>query len=139
MQPSAESDKENVDDKFIKKVINIIETNISNSDFSVEILSDEIGMSSTHLYRKLKSLTRLSANEIIKKYRLKKASLLLRNKEGNISEIMYDVGFSNLSYFSKCFKSEFGLTPKDYQQKTSKSSLDIADELKLKNMNDLTL
>lgn len=139
MQPSAESDKENVDDKFIKKVINIIETNISNSDFSVEILSDEIGMSSTHLYRKLKSLTRLSANEIIKKYRLKKASLLLRNKEGNISEIMYDVGFSNLSYFSKCFKSEFGLTPKDYQQKTSKSSLDITEELKLKNMNDLTL
>jgi signal transduction histidine kinase/ligand-binding sensor domain-containing protein/DNA-binding response OmpR family regulator len=124
-QPSTGSDKENVDEKFIKNVMNIIEANISNSDFSVEILSDVIGMSSTHLYRKLKSLTKLSANEIIKKYRLKKASLLLKNKGGNISEIMYDVGFSNLSYFSKCFKSEFGLTPKDYQQKMSKSTLDI--------------
>jgi AraC-like DNA-binding protein len=74
--------------------------------------------------------------EIIRNYRLKKASLLLRNKEGNISEIMYDLGFSNLSYFSKCFRSEFGLTPKDYQQKTSKSSLDIAEELKFKTMNE---
>lgn len=124
-QPSSESTKENVDDKFIRKVMSIIDANISNPDFSVEMLSDEIGMSSTHLYRKLKSLTKLSANEIIKKYRIKKASLLLKNKEGNISEIMYDVGFSNLSYFSKCFKAEFGVTPKEYQQKTGSHTIDI--------------
>jgi DNA-binding response OmpR family regulator len=138
-QPSPDSEKENVDDAFVKKVINIIEANISDPDFSVEILSDEIGMSSTHLYRKLKSITRISANEIIKKYRLKKASLLLTNKEGNISQIMYDVGFSNLSYFSKCFKAEFGLTPKDYQQKNSKSTLNISDEIRLKSENEFKL
>ena len=86
-------------------------------------------MSSTHLYRKLKSLTHLSANEIIKRYRIKKASPLLKNKEGNISEIMYEVGFSNLSYFSKCFKTEFGVTPKKYQQRKSKHSYDLADDL----------
>lgn len=120
-QPETGSTKENVDDKFIKKVVNIIEANISNPDFSVEMLSDEIGMSTTHLYRKLKSLTHFSAKEVIKKYRIKKASLLLKNKEGNISEIMYEVGFSNLSYFAKCFKAEFGLSPKEYQQRENKT------------------
>jgi AraC-like DNA-binding protein len=101
--------------------------NISNSELSVEIISDEIGMSPTHLYRKLKSLTHFSAKDIIKKYRIKKASLLLKNKEGNISEIMYEVEFSNLSYFAKCFKSEFGVSPKEYQQRESKHSFDIPE------------
>lgn len=128
-EPVAEEGKGNEDDKFLKKVMNSIEANLSNPDFSVELLSDEMGMSSTHLYRKLKSLTQLSANEIIKKYRIKKASLLLKNKEGNISEIMYEVGFSNLSYFSKCFKTEFGITPKEYQQKESKHSFDVEKKL----------
>ena len=91
------------------------------------MISDEIGMSPTHLYRKLKSLTHFSAKEIIKKYRIKKASLLLKNKEGNISEIMYEVGFSNLSYFAKCFKLEFGVSPKEYQQKESKHNFDIPE------------
>ena len=128
-QPTSETGKENEDDRFLKKVMNTIEANISNPEFSVEQLSEDIGMSSTHLYRKLKSLTNLSANEIIKKYRLKKASLLLKNKEGNISEIMYEVGFSNLSYFSKCFKNEFGLTPKEYQLRQSKHSFDLKENL----------
>ena len=129
IQPSSPAVQENGDDKFIRKVINIIEANISNPDFSVEMLSSEVGMSATHLYRKLKSLTHLTTHEIIKKYRLKKASLLLKNNEGNISEIMYDTGFSSLSYFSKCFKAEFGMTPKDYQQQMSKSTIDIENEL----------
>jgi signal transduction histidine kinase/ligand-binding sensor domain-containing protein/DNA-binding response OmpR family regulator len=111
--------KENVDEKFVKKVMSIVEAHISDPEFNVEVLASEIGMSSAHLSRKLKTLTQLSANEIIKKYRIKKASLLLENKEGNISEIMYDVGFSNLSYFSKCFREEFGVTPKDYVKKAS--------------------
>lgn len=119
-QPEGGSARENEDEKFIKKVMNIIEANISNPDFSVEVLSAEIGMSSTHLYRKLKSLTHYTGKDIIRKYRIKKASLLLKNKEGNISEIMYDVGFSSLSYFAKCFKAEFGVSPKEYQQRESK-------------------
>ncbi len=110
----------NEDERFIKKVMNIIEANISNPDFSVEMISDEIGMSSTHLYRKLKSLTLYSGKDIIRKYRIKKASLLLKNKEGNISQIMYDVGFSSHSYFAKCFKAEFGVSPKEYQQREGK-------------------
>jgi AraC-like DNA-binding protein len=75
-------------------------------------------------------LTEHTAKTIIQKYRLKKASLLLKNKEGNISEIMYQVGFSNLSYFSKCFKAEYGMTPKAYQE-SFENNLPIAqlDEL----------
>lgn len=130
IQPFPDQARGNMDDNLIKRVIGIIESNIANPSFGVETLSEEIGMSSTHLYRKLKSLTQLSANEIIRKYRIKKASLLLKNKEGNISEIMYDVGFSNLSYFSKCFKAEFGVTPKEYQQRMCKGSVDISDQFK---------
>ncbi|MCF2503740.1 ATP-binding protein [Dyadobacter sp. CY107] len=125
--PAAEDGKENMDDKFVKKVMSVIEAHISDPDFTVEILGSEIGMSSAHLSRKLKSLTQFSANEIIKKYRIKKASLLLENKEGNISEVMYDVGFSNLSYFSKCFREEFGVTPKEYVKKEGrKFEIDIS-------------
>ena len=132
-QVTADPGKENVDEKFIKKVMNVIEANISNPDFGVEQLSGEVGMSASYLYRKLKSLTQLSTNEIIKKYRIKKASILLKNKGGNVTEIMYDVGFSNLSYFSKCFKAEFGLNPKDYQQKMSKNSIGIDIDLEIKS------
>lgn len=128
-QPLTQGTRENEDDRFLKKVMNSIESNISNPDFGVDALSHEMGMSSTHLYRKLKSLTHLSANEIIKRYRIKKACLMLKNKEGNITEIMYEVGFSNLSYFSKCFKAEFGVTPKEYQQREGKPTYDVVRSL----------
>lgn len=115
LQQEPEGDN-NRDKKFLKKVMDLIEANISDPDFGVDAISKEIGMSSTHLYRKLKAQTGHSAQDIIKKYRIKKASLLLKNNEGNVSETMYKVGFSSASYFSKCFKAEFGMTPKEYQQ-----------------------
>lgn len=132
-QPDSRNSGENVDDRFIKKVIHIIEANIANPDFSVEMLSSEIGMSSAHLYRKLKSMTHFSAKDIIRKYRLKKASILLKNNEGNISEIMYEVGFSSLSYFAKCFKKEFGYSPKDFQQRESNSRFDLINGVSKRN------
>jgi signal transduction histidine kinase/ligand-binding sensor domain-containing protein/AraC-like DNA-binding protein len=119
------------DQRFIDKVMHIIQANIANPDFGVDHLCRDIGMSTTHLYRKLKSTTHLSANEIIKKYRIKKASLLLRNKQGNITEIMYSVGFSNLSYFSKCFKKEYGMSPKDYQHSMPVNEIEINRKLDL--------
>lgn len=112
-----DSEEKNKDNQFLQKVISIIENNLTNDQLSVEFISKEVGISSTHLYRKLKSITNLSTNELIKKYRIKTASIMLKNKEGNATEIMYSVGFSNLSYFSKCFKAEFGCTPKEYQSK----------------------
>ena len=122
---SVEDGKANVDEKFVKRVMSSIEAHIADPEFNVEILASEVGMSSAHLSRKLKSLTQFSANEIIKKYRIKKASLLLENKEGNVSEVMYDVGFSNLSYFSKCFREEFGVSPKEYVKKKASKKFDI--------------
>ncbi|WP_233825861.1 hybrid sensor histidine kinase/response regulator transcription factor [Dyadobacter sp. CY312] len=117
--PVLEDGKENVDEKFVNRVMSSVEAHIADPEFNVEMLASEVGMSSAHLSRKLKTLTQFSANEIIKKYRIKKASLLLENNEGNVSEVMYDVGFSNLSYFSKCFREEFGVTPKEYGKKAS--------------------
>jgi len=109
-------EKDNQDNRFLKKVMDVIEANVSEPEFTVGDLSQEIGMSSTHLYRRLKALTNHTAQDIIKKYRLKKASLLLQNNEGNVSETMLKVGFSSLSYFSKCFKEEYGMTPKEFQK-----------------------
>ncbi|MBN2166341.1 MAG: response regulator [Marinilabiliaceae bacterium] len=113
-------DVRNNDQVFLKKVMTIVENNLSNDQLSVDFISEEIGISSTHLYRKIKSITNLSTNELIKKYRIKTASIMLKNNEGNVTEIMYSVGFSNLSYFSKCFKSEFGCTPKEFYLKNKK-------------------
>lgn len=109
-----ENDK-NQEEIFLRKVISIIERNISNPNLSVELISQKIGLSSTHLYRKLKAITNKSTSDIIKNYRMQKAAQMIKNNEGNISEIMYSVGFSSLSSFSKSFKSKFGVAPSDYR------------------------
>jgi len=106
--------EKNQDEKFLKKVIELIEKNYGNQNFSVETLSDAIGLSSTHLHRKLKQLTNQSTIDIIKNYRMQKAALMIKNNEGNITEIMYSVGFSSLSSFSKSFKSVFSVSPSNY-------------------------
>jgi len=115
ISPSNELIEDNNQDTiFVKRVMEIIENNITNTSFSVESLADEIGLSTTHLYRKLKTITSYSTKDIIKNYRLEKAAKMLSNKEGNITEIMYNVGFSSLSTFSKAFKSHFGKSPTEY-------------------------
>ena len=111
---------QDADKKLIDDIINLIEANISDSELSVESISKAIGISPTHLYRRIKKLTGLNTNELIRKYRLKKASLLIKGNKGNTSEIMYYVGFSSSSYFSKCFKNEFGVLPTEYKEKHSR-------------------
>ena len=76
-----------------------------------------VGLSRMQLYRKLKSIRGLSANEFIREYRIKKAAQLLQTTELNITEILYEVGFTNRSYFAKCFKELFGLTPREFKNK----------------------
>ena len=116
-QISGKNNVSNVDDKFLKKVMNFLEENIAEPNLNVEKLGKEFGISTTHLYRKIKSLTGLSTNELIRKVRLKKASELLSSGTGNVSQVMYEVGFSNHSYFAKCFQEEFGQTPKEFLTK----------------------
>ncbi len=114
---ASNNDSLNLYDKaFLEKVENIIENNLMKTDFSVVDLGNELAYSRMQLYRKLKSITELSANEFIRSYRLKKAAELLKTSDMNITEILYEVGFGNRSYFTKCFKLEFEKTPKEYRE-----------------------
>jgi len=110
------------DEKFLTRALEIVEKNISNENFTAEDFAESIGMSKTHLNRKLNALTDTSANEFIRTYRLKKAARLLSSRSGNISEIAYEVGFSNPSYFAESFKKFFGCTPSEYQQQPDTSN-----------------
>lgn len=104
-----------VNDQFIIKVTRIIEENIDNPELSVSLLSEKLGISSKQLYRRVKQCTDLTAVEYIRKLRLQKAALLLKNPEFTINEVMYMVGFSNPSYFSRSFASEYGMPPSEWR------------------------
>lgn len=98
---------------FINKFTKYIEENISDPELSVDEIAKEMGMSRVQLYRKIKSTTNYTPNELIRITRLKKAKLLLSSKTKSISEVAYETGFSSLSYFSKCFKEFFRTSPSD--------------------------
>jgi DNA-binding response OmpR family regulator len=102
------------DQQFLEEAGEIVERNIDNPDFDVQIFLSEMRISNSMLYRKLKVLTGLSPNEFIRNIRLKTACKLLKTGEYNISEIAYKVGFNDAKYFSSCFKKEFNLTPSEY-------------------------
>ena len=101
-----------IDKSFLKQLRKIIQENLVNSDLSVEQIGDEIGLSRVQLYRKVKALTGYSPVEILRKARLTRARHLLQTTERTVSEVAYAVGFSTPSYFSKCYKDEFGENPK---------------------------
>ena len=101
-----------IDKSFLKQLRKIIQENLANSDLSVEQIGDEIGLSRVQLYRKVKALTGYSPVEIVRKARLTRARHLLQTTERTVSEVAYAVGFSTPSYFSKCYKDEFGENPK---------------------------
>lgn len=104
------------DQEFLKKAIKCLEENLSNSNFGVDDLYRELGLSRTQLYRKLKGLVGQSANEFIRSFRLKRAAQLLKQQEMTISEVTYYVGFNDLQYFRYCFKKQFGSNPSEYAQ-----------------------
>ena len=104
-----------VDEKFIEKLQTILDKQLSNSDFTADDFSKEIGMSRMQLHRKLKSLLGVSTTEFLRNERLKAAAnLLLKKGNINISEIAYSVGFNDVSYFSKCFKEAYNVSPSEY-------------------------
>lgn len=105
------------DELFLSKLNSIIESNISNTDFSIDVLAEQLCISRSGLFSKIKVLTDMTPNELIHLVRLKKAAELLSTKEYRINEICYQVGFNNPSYFSKCFQKQFGVLPKDFIQK----------------------
>ncbi|QIK60876.1 response regulator [Dysgonomonas sp. HDW5A] len=103
-----------LDEKFLSEITQIIEDRIDDSDLNVNLLCTISGISSKQVYRKIKQLTGMSPVEYIRSIRIKKAAMLLAQKKFTIAEVMYMVGFSNHSYFSKCFQAEFGKTPREY-------------------------
>lgn len=100
------------DKTFVTQLRKIIQENLGDSEFNVERIGDEIGLSRVQLYRKVKALTGHSPVEMLRKARLMRARHLLRTTEKSVSEVAYSVGFSTPSYFSKCYKDEFGESPK---------------------------
>lgn len=105
---------ESQDEKFLSHIIRLIEDHLSDSELNVNALCEWSGISNKQIYRKIKQLTGMSPVEYIKSIRMKKAAMLLQQKKFTVAEVMYMVGFSNHSYFSKCFQAEFGETPKQY-------------------------
>jgi len=108
------SQKAGVDDRFMAKVTSIISENLKDFDFDVGVLQEKVGMSRVHLYRKIKAITGLSPSILIRNMRLKQAAHLISVHSGNLTTISMSVGFSNPSYFSKCFRELYGISPKDY-------------------------
>lgn len=109
--------KNKADEAFLNRITEIIDAHITNVDFSVDDLAQEIAMSRSNLYRKLKGLSGLTPNDFIRLVRLKKAVKLMQDGETRINEICFMVGFNTSSYFAKCFKSQFGILPKDFVRK----------------------
>lgn len=102
-------------DTFLKNVLACIDLNLAEEAFGVDVLSREIGMSERQLQRKLKSITNKSPSQLIIYMRLYRAKELLLSDQNNISEVSFKTGFSDTSYFSKCFKKEFGLSPSHFK------------------------
>jgi signal transduction histidine kinase/ligand-binding sensor domain-containing protein/DNA-binding response OmpR family regulator len=98
---------------FIQRLIKVIEEHLSEEEFSIEDFGKEVGMSRSQMHRKLKALTGKSASQYIRSVRLSKAKKMIENREATISEVAYSVGFSSPSYFTKCFKEEYGYTPSE--------------------------
>lgn len=103
-----------MDKDFVTRFKSLVEEKMQNAELNVEDLGREMGMSRVQLYRKLKSLTNYSPNELLRRMRLKKAASLLASAEMTVAEVAYEVGFSSPSYFTKCYKEEFGESPTDF-------------------------
>ena len=110
-QEIAESHLEDRDKQFLKQLHSIIQKNLSDSEFGVEDIGKQIGLSRVQLYRKVKAMTGSSVVDLLRKARLTKAKRLLESRSMSVSEVAYDVGFSAPSYFTKCFKDEYGMLP----------------------------
>ncbi|MFW6328079.1 MAG: response regulator, partial [Bacteroidota bacterium] len=112
------------DEEFIQKVKNILESNLADAEFNVNKLAQELNVSTTQLYRKLKVLTGYSPVEFIRILKLQKAYSLLSQRKNTVKEVCYVTGFNNLSYFIKCFREQFGVTPAHFRDKG------VSDEIK---------
>lgn len=110
-QEPMEAVSQSAESQFVEKFRTIIQANLGNSELNVETISHEMGISRAQLYRKIKSITGISPNDIVRETRMRRADRLLETTDKSVSEIAYEVGFSSPSYFTKCYREFFGRTP----------------------------
>lgn len=118
-----EEKAESMDDLFMNRFLKLIEESYADPDFSIEKGSEKLGLSRVHLYRKVKELAGVTPTDFLRNFRLKKAADLLRRRAGNVNEVAYATGFGSPAYFSKCFKAAYNITPTEYLEKATGSSL----------------
>jgi signal transduction histidine kinase/ligand-binding sensor domain-containing protein/DNA-binding response OmpR family regulator len=121
LEPVTEIAQNPTDNEFLTKMKQIIEDNFSNSDLNVDFLAERLNISRSGLFAKIKTLADVTPNEMIQIVRLKRAAQLLHEGGHMVSEVGYMVGFSNPSYFSKCFQKQFGIRPADYMKNNPKA------------------
>ena len=95
----------------------VINENLSNPQLNIETLAQEIGISRTHLYRSMKEITGLNPSDFVRTIRLRQAAELLKDKNLNITQVAYSVGFSSQTHFSSAFKKQYGISPTKYKEK----------------------
>ena len=104
------------DELLMERIMKSVNRNLSNSDFNVDMLTQEVGISRAQLHRKMKELTGISTSEFIRNIRLEQAARLLREQKVNVTQVAYTVGFSNLAHFSTIFRKHFGIAPSEYAE-----------------------
>lgn len=102
------------DEQLMERIIKSVNQHLSDSDYGVEVMCEEVGISRAHLHRKMKDLTGIPVSEFIRNVRLEQAARLLKEQKVNITQVAYSVGFSSLGYFSTVFRKHFGMSPRDF-------------------------
>ncbi|MEE3446721.1 MAG: DNA-binding response regulator, partial [Prevotella sp.] len=109
------------DEILMERIMKVINAHLSDSDFSVETLTSEVGISRAQLHRKMKEMTGLPVSEFIRNIRLEQAVRLLKEQKVNVTQVAYAVGFSTLAHFSTVFRKQFGVSPSDYIEQNMQS------------------
>ena len=117
-----------MDDSLLDKIKQIILDHLDDEKFGVKELSSKIGLSKSHAFRKVKSLTNKSINQLIRETRLEVAAKLILESDLHASEITYKVGFSSPSYFNKCFSQYYGITPGEYKKHKGNLPINAIDQ-----------
>ena len=110
------------DEKLLDRVMAAINEHLDDSDLSVDMIAEQVGISRVHLHRKMKELTGQTPHDFIRNLRLKQAANLLANHGMNVTEVMYACGFSNSASFSTVFKKFYGMSPRDYMKEHYKQA-----------------
>jgi AraC-like DNA-binding protein len=103
----------------MERIMKVVNKHLNNSDFNVDMLTQEVGISRAQLHRKMKEMTGISTSEFIRNIRLEQAARLLKEQKVNVTQVAYAVGFGNLAHFSTIFRRHFGISPTEYAERAN--------------------